>query len=194
MIEIARGAEAVIYKIDDLIIKRRVKKNYRISEIDESLTKFRTRREAKIIKKIPVPAPKLISVDETTNEIHMSYVPGVKFRDCFDVHYCERIGEHLALMHNNNIIHGDLTTSNMILNDGEIFFIDFGLSIISQKIEDKSVDIHLLKQAIESKHHLDYENAIKSFLIGYKKVSVNFDEILIRLKEVESRGRNKGKF
>jgi len=127
------------------------------------------------------------------------------------------IGEEIAKLHDANIIHGDLTTSNMILvnpkkisldnniansegvseraggileKSSKIYLIDFGLSYISQKIEDKAVDIHLLKQSLEAKHFQNYENLIKAFLKGYKN-SENYQQVLERLEAVEKRGRYK---
>jgi len=35
---------------------------------------------------------------------------------------------------------------------GEVFMIDFGLSFVSGKIEDKAVDIYVLKRAFISTH------------------------------------------
>ena len=101
------------------------------------------------------------------------------------------IGVKLAKLHDSDIIHGDLTTSNMIL-DKEIVFIDFGLSFHSNKIEDKAVDIHLFKQALESKHFKVKEKALEEFLKGYKK-SKDYAEIMKRLEQVELRGRYKHK-
>jgi len=146
MKEIGRGAEAVIY-LDKNVIKKRLKKNYRIKEIDEKLRKSRTRREAKILEKLQsldFPAPRIIKKDDKKMIIEMNLVKDVLLRDVLEKKdygkLCEEIGEKIAVLHNNNIIHGDLTTSNMILNK-EIFFIDFGLSLFSHKIEDKAVDL-----------------------------------------------------
>ena len=192
MKEIARGAEAVLYEDKDTIIKHRLKKNYRIKEIDESLRKFRTKREAKILQKIPIPAPKLISTDNK-EKIVMEKINGNKVRDILDSKpkLAKEIGEKLAKMHDAGIIHGDLTTSNMIF-DKEIVFIDFGLSFHSIKEEDKAVDIHLFKQALESKHFKIKEKAQQEFFSGYKKAK-GYEQIMQRLEKVELRGRYKHK-
>ena len=102
------------------------------------------------------------------------------------------IGEKVAILHNNQIIHGDLTTSNMILNK-EIYFIDFGLSFFSRKIEDKAVDLHLLKEALESKHSKIWKKSYRTALGSYTKKAVDGKEVLKRIKVVEKRGRYKGK-
>ncbi|MBT3720315.1 Kae1-associated serine/threonine protein kinase [archaeon] len=193
---IGKGAEAEIFKEDNIVIKKRIKKNYRIKEIDLPLRKTRTRREAKILEKLPkeIPAPKLIQLDDKNMEIKMSFIKGKKIRDILegDLNLCLEIGEKLALMHNSEIIHGDLTTSNMIY-DNNVYFIDFGLSYFSKKIEDKAVDLHLIKQALESKHHTIFEKAFSLVLKGYKNKSKNYNEVITRLEKVESRGRNKKK-
>jgi len=194
--KISSGAEAEIY-LEKNIVKDRVKKNYRIPEIDVPLRQFRTRRESKILdrlEKIKFPAPKLIKTDRKS-VIEMENIPGKKVRDVLEknpIKLSKEIGKKLALLHNNDICHGDLTTSNMILNK-EIFFIDFGLSKFSEKVEDKAVDIHLFRQALESKHDKVWEKCYKAFLTTYKKTVKNQKEIMNRLEKIELRGRNKGK-
>lgn len=193
MKEIARGAEAVIYLEKNRIIKHRVLKGYRIKEIDEALRKTRTRRETKILEKLNIPHPKLIKADDKEMKVEMEYIDGDKLRDVFSVKLCQKIGEYVGLMHNEGIIHGDLTTSNMILKCNEIYLIDFGLSFFSAKIEDKAVDLHLLKEALESKHYKEFDEAFKEIIKGYNKTCKNADEIINRLEQVEVRGRNKNK-
>src|SRR3989339_1609577 len=149
---IARGAEAVLYKENNSLIKERIKKSYRIPEIDIPLRKIRTRREAKILEKLSF-SPKLIKLDEKNFKIEMEYIEGKTLNDSIDkLKDREKLfillGNQIEQMHNLNIIHGDLTTSNMLLKENKLFFIDFGLSFISDKIEDKAVDLHLLKQCL----------------------------------------------
>ena len=197
MKQIDNGAEAIIY-LDRNIIKDRIKKSYRIKEIDKKLRKARTKREAKILKKLEdlkFPAPNLEHVDLTSMKIRMEHVKGEKVRDILESSnyekLCREIGRRVADLHNNEIIHGDLTTSNMILND-KIYFIDFGLSFFSKKLEDKAVDLHLLKRALESKHHTIWERCFDSVLQGYKKADY-YKDIKKRFEVVEARGRHKTK-
>lgn len=193
---IGKGAEAELYLEKGVVIKKRIKKNYRIAEIDIPLRKTRTRRESTILKKMPkeILSPEFINMDDKNMEIKMSFIKGEKVRDILDtnLNLCEEIGEKIAIMHNSGIIHGDLTTSNMIFNK-HVYFIDFGLSYFSEKVEDKAVDLHLIKQALESKHYKVFKKAFFLVLNGYKKKSKNFNEILKRFEKVESRGRNKTK-
>jgi Kae1-associated kinase Bud32 len=189
---ITEGAEARIYEKNNIIIKDRIKKNYRIKEIDEVLRKSRTNREAKVLEKLNkiINVPKLIRKEN--NIIFMQKIQGNKLRDVIEkIDYkkiSKQIGKDIKKIHNLGIIHGDLTTSNMILNNQELFFIDFGLSFFSHKIEDKAVDLHLLQRALESKHYNIAENCFKIILKAY-----NDEEIKKRLKKVKERGRNKTK-
>jgi TP53 regulating kinase-like protein len=192
MKQIAQGAEATIYIDKDKIIKKRIPKSYRLKKLDETLRKFRTRREAKFIEKLPIAGPKLIKVDDKDMIIEMEFIKGDKVRDILDrnIKLSKEIGQKVAILHNKGMIHGDLTTSNMILKD-EIYFVDFGLSFFSHKIEDKAVDLHLLRQALESKHYKIFEKAFKLVLEGYKEKAENYKEIMQRFEKVEQRGRYK---
>ena len=191
----AQGAEAKIYLDKEKITKERFEKKYRIPEIDLKLRRFRTRRESKVIEKINSLGfgPRLILSDDKKMNISMDKIPGEKVREILDKkpELAIEIGKNLAIMHDSGIIHGDLTTSNMIFNK-KVYFIDFGLSFFSEKLEDKAVDIHLFKQAIESAHYKVEKKAYEFFLQGYED-SKYFDETLKRLEIVEKRGRYKMK-
>ena len=197
---IAQGAEAKLYKTDTHLIKERIKKNYRIEEIDKNIRKYRTRRENSILEKAYniIPVPKVLKCDEKENIIEMEFIEGERLSESLDSHnnkerkeICKLIGNQVGLLHDKNIIHGDLTTSNMLLKGNKLYFIDFGLSFISHKDEDKAVDLHLLRQALESKHYKHYENSYKEVLEGYK-ICNNCSDIIKRLESVEKRGRYKG--
>ncbi|MBD3309993.1 Kae1-associated serine/threonine protein kinase [Candidatus Woesearchaeota archaeon] len=197
MKQIGRGAEAVIYSDGSTVQKHRIEKGYRLPEIDISLRKSRTRREAKVLEKlyeIGFPAPKLKQMCDKEMKIDMEHVKGEKLRDVLDDEpgLAKEVGRKVGLMHSNGIIHGDLTTSNMIMDD-EIKFIDFGLSFFSEKEEHKAVDLHLLRQALESKHYKVWEKAFEYALEGYAETCTDHSTVLQRLEKVEARGRNKNK-
>ena len=198
MKKIGDGAEAIVYLGKD-VIKDRISKSYRHKKIDVKLRKFRTRREGKILKKLEMikfPSPRIIDMDDKEMKLKMEYIKAPMLKDVLEKKdykkICKNIGKYVAILHNNQIIHGDLTTSNMLLKRGKVYFIDFGLSFISYRVEDMAVDIHLLKQALESKHYSICDECFKYFLKGYKKVK-NYKEIISRLKKVELRGRYKHK-
>ena len=197
---IAQGAESKLFLIGNKILKNRFAKKYRIQGIDDRLRKSRTRREAKVLQKfegINFPSPKLIKTDEREN-LEIEYIGGKLLKDVLEksnyTKLSKEIGGKIAILHNENIIHGDLTTSNMILNKNkEVYFIDFGLSFFSHKIEDKAVDLHLLKEALESKHYRVWEKCYKAALESYEKNAKDGKGVVKRLRVVEGRGRYKGK-
>ncbi len=193
-----QGAEAIITKLDDKIIKNRIPKSYRLKELDDKIRSKRTEKEAKTLEKASKIAlvPKVMSIKKF--ELEMEFIPGDKISEKLNSYDLKKqsitmrkIGQQIAKLHQTDIIHGDLTTSNMILKKDEVFIIDFGLSFISKRIEDKAVDLHLIKQALQAKHFKNYEKLFQEFLIGYEKEHAEAKEILQRLKKVESRGRYK---
>ena len=199
---IAQGAEAKILLSNDFVIKDRIKKSYRIPELDEKIRKRRTKSEAKLLLKaseiISCPAPVTNDARERAiTKLKIPFIKGKKLSEHLDKfpltkqkQICKQIGESIAKLHKQDIIHGDLTTSNMILQEDKIFFIDFGLGYFNGKYEDKAVDIHLLKQALEAKHFKHWEALFNEFVKGYKKYS-EAEKVFQRLKAVEKRGRYK---
>ncbi|MBS3095410.1 Kae1-associated serine/threonine protein kinase [Candidatus Woesearchaeota archaeon] len=196
MKELSRGAEAAIYIDGNTLIKDRIKKTYRINEIDIFLRSSRTNKEARLLEKSSsiINVPKVI---ETKNErITMEFIKGDVLRDIINnmpkkelILLCRDIGRSIKSIHDKDIIHGDLTTSNMILKSNNLYFIDFGLGFISSKIEDKAVDLHLLRQALYSKHYEIADFCFKAILNAYGPSN----EFLERFSKVESRGRYKHK-
>lgn len=190
---IYQGAEAKIYKNGEKIVKERVKKSYRLPRLDAKIRKFRTKREAKLLSLANINVPRLIAIDEKNAILEMEFLKGDLLKNVLDVlplkkslEICRLLGEEISKLHAQDIIHGDLTTSNMILKKDEIYFIDFGLGFISKKIEDKAVDLHLLKQALESKHYKHFDKYYQMILENY-----NNKEVIKRLEKVEKRGRYK---
>jgi len=194
---LSQGAEAIILldSAKNKVLKKRIKKSYRIPELDEKIRKLRTRREAKLLKKASelVMIPGNIKENEKTKEIEMDFIDGNKLSESLDdfplknqKQILKEIGKKIEKLHSKDIIHGDLTTSNMIFKNGEIYFIDFGLGFHSSRIEDKAVDVHVLKEALEAKHFKNWETLFNVFEKSY-----NNKEVLERLKKVEKRGRYK---
>lgn len=232
---IGRGAEAVLFKENNLLIKDRIKKSYRLPVLDERLRKQRTKKEAKLLEKASflINVPKVLSTDNK-EKIEMQFIEGKKLSDWLDKlkqakKICEEIGKSVAILHDDDIIHGDLTTSNMILvenlnnassnkiksaknhnklinkkkdsisseekpseRDFKVYFIDFGLGFHSKRTEDKAVDLHLLRQALEAKHFLHWKELFQAVIKGYN--SKDKEKILRQLEKVEARGRYKKGF
>lgn len=195
MKELFRGAEAVIYKVNDsTLLKKRVRKGYRISELDTKLRKSRTKTETNLLRRARgagVNVPKVFKIKDFS--FKMTYLKGFLLRDVIKTmkkkelqELFSKIGEQVSLMHESNIVHGDLTTSNMILVNGVVYFFDFSLGALSKKVEDKAVDLHLIKQALIAKHNKNWV-----FCFNALKNSYNNESVLQRLKSVEKRGRKK---
>lgn len=190
---IGKGAEADVFLKDNVLYKIRAPKSYRLTALDDKLRKKRTRSESKILKKVGDIGPGFLGSDNL-EEIRMNFIPGVLVKNFLDndVSLAKTIGSTVGMLHDMNIIHGDLTTSNMILSDsGDLKLIDFGLSFVSDKIEDKAVDIHLFREAVRSKHFSFEKDIWRLFIKGY--CASNKDLVLNKLKAVELRGRNKQK-
>lgn len=194
---LAQGAEAIITKDKNKVTKHRISKSYRHKEIDEKIRKSRTRKEANILKKakeLKISVPEILKQEEFALE--MEFINGDRLSEKLNSYeekkqfiVLKKIGKEVAKLHQNDIIHGDLTTSNTLLKDEEIFIIDFGLGFISKRVEDKAVDLHLIKQALEAKHFQNYEKLFENFLEAYQKEYKEAKEVLERLKKVEARGR-----
>ncbi len=193
---IAKGAEAELDLEDDIVVKNRIKKGYRLPELDEKLRKKRTSNEAKLLKearRAGVLTPKIIEEGKTT--LVLEFIDGKKVRDTLDEGNCEsiaeKIGDSIAKLHSFDIIHGDLTTSNMILKDGKLYFIDFGLGFISRRAEDKAVDLYLLHGALESTHFAILRQCWKAVLEAYEAGYPYSNKVIKALSDVEKRGRYK---
>ena len=197
-----KGAEANIYKEEwlshDVLRKERIQKNYRIKEIDYYLRKKRTKSEVKLLndaKRCGVLTPLVYDIDKKGKSIVIENIDGIILKDVFDEAevneiklFCEKIGDNIAKLHNCGIIHGDLTTSNMILLGDDIVFIDFGLGKISDLIEDKGVDLLVFKKALYGIHYNVARECFQSILKGYINAN-DYDKILAKLKNIEERGR-----
>jgi len=201
---LARGAEAIIYKEKNNLIKHRIVKGYRYPELDEKLRKLRTRQEAKILEKLHnskiANVPKVILVDEINKALELENIKGRKLAEYLEKlnlsSICKQLGNSIARVHNAGIIHGDLTTSNMILSskNNKVYLIDFGLGFHSSRVEDKAVDLHVLKEALQARHPGIYEKAFNLIIQAYKKHSSQAPQTLKQLARVEKRGRYKAQY
>jgi TP53 regulating kinase-like protein len=119
----------------------------------------------------------------------MEFVEGDNVRDVLTPDLCYEMGRCAALLHASNIIHGDLTTSNFII-DKKLVLLDFGLSYYSERTEDIATDIRLIKEVFTSAH-ISVKKAFPRFVEGYTAVvgKKRTDKILENVKEIEQRGR-----
>ncbi|HLC53734.1 MAG TPA: KEOPS complex kinase/ATPase Bud32 [Candidatus Nanoarchaeia archaeon] len=196
---IAQGAEALIKKSGSNIIKDRIKKSYRLPILDERLRKQRTKKESKLLEKAisaGIKVPRVIN--QSQYSLVLEHIYGKKLASSLDNlknkdPIAAQIGSTIARLHDLNIIHGDLTTSNMILSKNDVYFIDFGLGSESARIEDKATDLHVLKEALEARHFKHASKLWESVLKGYQ-ISKNARQVLKQLEKVEKRGRYKNSY
>lgn len=203
---IKKGAEAWIYLAEwhgqKVVIKRRLPKRYRIPELDERIRTYRTIHEPQLMheaKKAGVPTPTIYLVDAKEATIIMEQVEGEQVKRLLGViseeerlKLCYEIGGLIGKLHKNGIIHGDLTTSNMIqISSGKIFFVDFGLGEKNHEVEAKGVDLHLMRRALHSSHFSYAEECFNAIMNGYSNVLGDSAarEIMEKITEIERRGR-----
>lgn len=120
-----------------------------------------------------------------------------------------RVGSAVGRMHGVGIVHGDLTTSNLMLRpwgkeamnghpfeggkgmlEGEIVLIDFGLASQSSADEDRAVDLYVLERAFGSTHPRA-ESVLGEMLTAYGKSFKGANVVLKKLEDVRMRGRKR---
>ncbi|XP_028410069.1 EKC/KEOPS complex subunit Tp53rk-like [Dendronephthya gigantea] len=212
-----QGAEAKIYSSTlvskPVIVKERFKKEYRHPVLDGKLTHRRTSQEVRSMarcRKAGISTPVVYFVDYISHKIYMENVlNAVPVKDVINRKLgqaseedtqidldilAQKLGAMLGKMHAVDVIHGDLTTSNMLLRAGEdIVLIDFGLSYISSLVEDKGVDLYVLERALLSSHpntELFFDEVLKSYANSYESAE-KAEEVLKKLDEVQLRGRKR---
>ncbi len=198
-----RGAEAEIrlaeYMGKTVVQKQRVHKRYRIKEIDSRLISYRTKEEAKLISEARshgVAVPVIYDVDLMKGCITMEYLKGSRVKDILNTvnederrKICHMIGESIARLHDHDLIHGDITTSNMIYYDDRIHFIDFGLGAQTIELEAKGVDLHVLMEAFDSTHS-KHPHCFEYVLEGYtRQLRGDASAVVEKIKEIVQRGR-----
>jgi len=197
---IYQGAEAIIYLDSDMIVKDRVVKGYRLPELDSRIRTLRTRSEKRLLdraRRSGVYVPRVF--ESRDSRLEMEYVNGEKLKNCLDGlekvrrdDVYKTIGESIAKLHANGIIHGDLTTSNMILWKDCVYFIDFGLGKLSVKTEDQATDLYLLHEALKSTHLKLLKEAWDKILNAYKDNYTNSKEVITKMDKISKRRRYMG--
>jgi len=203
MAVLRRGAEAELHDGKwlgrEVIIKRRVPKGYRHRDLDSAIRAQRTKNEAKLMIEARgkgVSIPIIYDIDLAKAEITMERIFGPRVKDLLNSlpeeeakKLAREIGRMTALLHSNDIVHGDLTTSNMLMREGgSICMIDFSLGERTGAVEKKGVDLHLLFEAFHSAHYMR-ENLLDDLLGAYREHYAGAKEVEQRVKEIEKRGR-----
>ena len=194
---IKRGAEADVYLIPwhntMAISKLRSPKKYRNITLDNLIRVRRTIHEATMlndVKTTGIKTPFIYFLDPKRAEIIMEYIEGENVKEILSPEIGFEMGKYVSILHNKNMIHGDLTTSNFIKRKDELYIIDFGLSFYSQRIEDMATDIRIIKEILSSAHIQIFYQTYERFLKGYElNTNYNFNRILNVVKDIEARGR-----
>lgn len=203
---IKKGAEASLYLADwhgrRVIIKKRLPKIYRPTVLDEQIRVYRTIHEPQLMheaKKAGVPTPIIFQVDVVNTTIVMEFVEGKQVKVLLnEVESAERqcvcftVGESIGKLHAHGLVHGDLTTSNMIMaSDGKVFFVDFGLGEKNKELEARGVDMHLMNRALQSTHFRFAEECFDAVVNGYSRVVGDrvAKSVLDKIGEIKRRGR-----
>ncbi|RFU29149.1 hypothetical protein B7463_g7188, partial [Scytalidium lignicola] len=235
---ITQGAEALLYRSTYLLpsiscaLKYRPSKPYRHPILDARLTRHRILSEARVLVKCRregVPVPAVYALDESAGWLMVEWIDGEVVRQRLNewlkrrkdagvdegededelVSLMAGVGSVVGKMHNAGIVHGDLTTSNLMLRPssgdkeslttdsedanilrGELTLIDFGLASQSVSEEDRAVDLYVLERAFGSTHPRA-ERLFSEVLVAYGKSFKGANVVLRKLEEVRMRGRKR---
>lgn len=193
------GAEAKVFKTvffgEKAVLKKRLSKNYRTKELDEKIVSERTKQECFLLakaKSLQVRTPCIFFADKKKGTIITEFMKGKKLSQIKGKKFDKLVmaaGKETAKLHGGGIIHGDLTTGNLLAQKNQVIFLDFGLGFFSSKTEDKAVDLLVMKKTLKAIHSQN-KHAWKNFFKGYKKGSKNpAKSIAVQLKEIEKRTR-----
>ncbi|NWJ05342.1 PRPK protein, partial [Crypturellus undulatus] len=211
---VQQGAEACVFRGRFLgreaVAKLRVPKLYRHPALEERLSRRRTAQEARALlrcRRAGIPAPVVYFVDYVTNCIYLEDIMGaVAVRDHIEsvqqrggdtsslLLLGEKLGALLARLHDEDLIHGDLTTANILLRPPveklDLVLIDLGLSFVSGLPEDKGVDLYVLEKVFLSVH-AETETVFETLLKTYAATSKKSGPVIKKLDEVRLRGRKR---
>ncbi|BBN10412.1 TP53 regulating kinase and related kinases [Marchantia polymorpha subsp. ruderalis] len=189
------------------VVKERFSKKYRHPVLDAKLTSKRLLGEARLLAKarrLGVVTPALYAVDPVTASLTFEYVPGASVKDLLlqsgplpspggkIEEIAKQIGKAVAKLHDGGVVHGDLTTSNMLIrpDTNQLVMIDFGLSFTSALPEDKAVDLYVLERALISLHSSNGD-IMGLVMSSYKQSSKLWSSTLNKLAAVRMRGRKR---
>jgi TP53 regulating kinase-like protein len=200
-----RGAEADVilgrWQGLDAVFKVRKPLKYRLAELDDAIRRQRTLREAEMVhraKAAGVETPFLYDVEPTEATLIMEFVEGDRMKDlvsstppgAIDEMFAS-FGVDIGRLHSAGMMHGDLTTANVVRRNGALVFIDFGLAIPTTRVEDHAVDLRLIKETLVGAHAAIAPRALEALFRGYSK-SVGQSRsraIMKQLQAIERRGR-----
>ena len=205
---LTQGAEAKLY-LDSwhgrkVIVKKRISKRYRNPDLDRRLRRERIKIEAKLLaesKAAGVLTPIIYDIDLEECSIVMQFIEGDRLSGILESlpeKLIIELGKDIGRLHKNGILHGDLTTSNVILNEDGLVFIDFGLgekiatnpkNRSHRNIEERGVDLEVLFECLKAAH--SREDLFEYVLAGYGEVCSDIDDVKKRIEEIRRRVRYK---
>lgn len=181
-----------------MVHKTREPKAYRHRVIDEELRTARTRAEARLLREarsLGVAVPLVYDVDLAASRLTMEFVEGPTVKEVLATgsldaatDLCRQVGALAATLHAGDLIHGDLTTSNLILRGETLVLVDLGLGERRSEVEAKGVDLHLLREAFLSAH-ADRAELLSAVLEGYRASYADADAVLAKAEQIERRAR-----
>ena len=201
--KIAKGAEAVIFRgtflQNSIAVKQRLPKTYRHPEIDKRIRIHRLRSEAKVMtsaRKIGVSVPSLMGVDINNHILILESLSGELLFEKMETLTTEKLqpifsnlGQQIGLLHSNDIIHGDLTVFNVLVQLGnKPSIIDFGLGKISNELEAKADDIltfYSTLKAIQPAAKILFNTFLEGYLGVYPEGKNTYEQ----MKKIQSRAR-----
>ncbi|MFH0714415.1 MAG: KEOPS complex kinase/ATPase Bud32 [Candidatus Diapherotrites archaeon] len=195
MKEIGRGAEARLllenYQQVEVVEKRREAKPYRNPKLDLRIRSARTKAEAGILQRarsIGVRTPRVLKVELENSGLFLEYLKGKRMKESFQAWMAGELGKNIALLHSNGIIHGDLTTSNVIVRGKKLALIDFSLGYYAKDVEDFATDLLGLQKTFQATHP-GKEKEWKQLLRAYEKGFAKGKTVFGHMKEIEARAR-----
>ncbi|KAM3543477.1 EKC/KEOPS complex subunit BUD32 [Beauveria bassiana] len=239
---VTQGAEGRLYKTTYLVpslpcaLKHRPSKPWRHPTLDARLTRHRILSEARILAKCRrdgVRVPALYALDESQGWLMLEWIQGPPVRVAINARLrpgaiverdaslralLRRIGDAVGALHKIGIVHGDLTTSNMMLDPtgrtseqdgggggggaaededaqeeslrGDVVIIDLGLASGAVQEEERAVDLYVLERAFGSTHPRA-ECVFHEVLDAYRQTHKQAPGVLKKLDEVRMRGRKR---
>jgi Kae1-associated kinase Bud32 len=198
-----KGAEATLTVVSHLgrlaVEKRREPKGYRIAPIEAAVSKARMRNEARLIRrarKAGVAVPAVLTVDPEAQALVLEYLGPESLRSAYGglpakrrIRVAEQIGRSIGSLHKASLIHGDLTTSNMMAAGPRVYFLDFSLGKVSDLREERAVDLKAFKDAFEATH-LEQAGEFAHVLKGYRRVmGAEAERVMRTVRDIERRRR-----
>ncbi len=215
------GAEAEVWRGTwfgkQAVRKQRRPRSWRHADLDHRLGVRRMTSEARLLirlRKLGLPVPAVWDLDLEGGQLVLQWLPGrtlieILNDDNSDEHHVEAVlksvGSAVRMLHREAITHGDLSSNNMLIDDGNVALIDFGLAAVEYEVERFGIDLHVLDEILGASHP-QWSQAIDWVLEGYAAVDVRLglapvlqggtvpsaQEVLTRLDDIRQRVRYHG--